>query len=267
MSSAPTFSRRQFLAGAGVLGAGVAGGAHHLWSRDLPFPAACAVRRVRVPGPAGWAGKCLLFVSDIHYGNYFGPAEAGALNALVQAERPDGVLLGGDLAEKPETELGGFFAHWDPGCPTLYAPGNHDMDNRRESPVEQQARTHGLVMLNNAVAHWNGLTLIGLPSALRSRQRLSLLHRPGFKLVLAHEPDTWDWTNEPDLFQLAGHTHGGQVRVFGRPVELPPLGRKYPLGRFSRPGGGELLVSAGVGCSGIHARVNCPPEICRLDFV
>jgi uncharacterized protein len=239
----------------------------HLWRRNLPFPKACAIRRERVPAPAGWAGKCLLFISDIHYGNFFGPAETASLNTLVRAEQPDGVLLGGDLAEEPKTDLDGFFAHWNPGCPTLFSPGNHDMDHRRESDVERQVRLHNVVLLSNAVVSWRGLTLIGLPSALRARQRLSLLQRPGFKLVLAHEPDTWDWSTEPDLLQLAGHTHGGQVRLFGEPLALPPLGRRYPLGRFSRPGGGQLLVSAGIGCSGVHARVNCPPEICRLDFV
>src|SRR5947209_5662417 len=99
-------TRRQFigsLATAGLGGAGL-----KLWADDTPFPEACAMRSVRIAAPAGWVGKSALFLSDIHYDNFFGPAEAAALNRLVRQQAPDVVLMGGDLAQTAYTSLDGF---------------------------------------------------------------------------------------------------------------------------------------------------------------
>jgi hypothetical protein len=257
-------SRRKFLYG--LAAAGFGGAAFDLRRNDTPFPKACAVRPVPVAAPAGWAGKTALFLSDIHFGNFFGPAETAALNHLVGQHAPDVVLMGGDFAHTPTTPLGEFMAHWSPGCPTFFVPGNHDLTHSAGSPVMQQAREGGMRVLCNEAETWNGLTFVGLPSALCLPQRRSLLETSGLKIVLAHEPDTWDRYPQPDLLQLAGHTHGGQVRLAGHPIFLPPLGQKYPLGDFSRGATRRLIVSAGLGCTTVHARINCPPEIVKLVF-
>ena len=238
-----------------------------LRSEDTQFPAACLVRSWRLPGPAGWAGKRILFVSDVHYGNFFGPTEAAALNALVRRQQPDLVAMGGDLAQTPTTELGEFFARWSPGCPTIFAPGNHDQASGLGGSVLAQARAAGLTVLCNAREAWNGISLVGLPSALRARQDLALLQAPGLKVVLGHEPDMWDNYRQPDLIHLAGHTHGGQVRLLDRPLRLPTLGRKYPLGQYTTGRNNSLFVSAGIGCVDVDIRLNCPPEIIKIEFV
>ncbi len=256
-------SRRQFLRALGAFG--LAGAALDLRSDLTPFPATCCVRPVQVPAPAGWSGRTALFISDIHYTHRFGPDDAVALNAMVRARTPDVVIMGGDLAQTPDTDLDGFFHAWSPGCPTLFAPGNHDLTSRGSGRILQQARANGLIVLSNSRERWNGVTFIGFPSALREAQRLSLLACAGFKVVLGHEPDEWDRYLQPDLLHLAGHTHGGQVRLFGRPLWLPTLGRKYPLGEYSRAGR-TLLVSAGVGYTDVPVRLNCPPEILQLEF-
>lgn len=258
-------SRRKFIRT--LLGAGVAGAGLELWSECAVFPDTCIVRPVRIPAPAGWAGKTALFVTDLHYGHFFGPEETAALSARMRAQRPDLVLMGGDLAHRPDADIGGFLAHWSPGCPTVFAPGNHDMVGATGGRIVGQARAGGLIVLDNAVEAWNGLTLIGLPSALCASQERSLLDARGWKIVLGHEPDVWDGYAPPDLLHLAGHTHGGQICPLGRALVLPTLGRKYPHGEFSRPGNRALIVSAGIGCVAVPLRLNCPPEIVRLEFV
>jgi len=257
-------TRRNFLAG--MLGAGLAGAGGKLWAMDTPFPDACVIVRHRLAGPAGWAGRRIAFVTDVHYGNYFGPADAAALNRLVRAQRPYLVAMGGDLAQTPDTDLAGFLAEWNPGCPTVFAPGNHDLGESTRGTVLRQARAGGMTILDNARENWDGLVLVGLPSALRRRQDLALLEAPGLKLVLGHEPDVWPGFAQPDLFQLAGHTHGGQVRLLGRPLALPELGRRYPLGEYTTGENRGLLVSAGIGCVDARVRVNCPPEIIVLEM-
>lgn len=258
-------SRRKFIYG--LVGVGVSGPAFKIWASDTPFPEACRSHRVRIPAPAGWAGKTALFITDIHYDNFFGPDEAGALNAIVRRHAPDLVLMGGDLAQTPNTDLSGFFSRWAPGCPTLFAPGNHDIANGASYHVLHQAARGGMTVLCNATEAWDGITFIGLPSALKMDQRFSLLGTPGLKIVLGHEPDMWDFYDQSDVLHLAGHTHGGQVRLFGHPLSLPDLGRKYPLGEFSKERNSRLIVSAGIGCVNVRARINCPPEIVKLDFV
>jgi predicted MPP superfamily phosphohydrolase len=258
-------SRRKFIGG--MLGAGLGGpGLMELWASETPFSGACGVHSVKVPAPAGWAGKTALFLTDIHYGYFFGPAEAAVLNDIVNKHRPDLVFMGGDLAQAPKTDLSGFFSHWSPGCPTFFAPGNHDTTVNFTGNILPQAREAGLTVLSNQVETWNGLMFVGFPSALRSRQHLSLLQASGLKIVLGHEPDMWDRYTQSDLLQLAGHTHGGLIRLGGSPLYLPTLGRKYPRGEFRGESNRSLIVSAGIGYTDVPVRINCPPEIVKLEF-
>lgn len=258
-------TRRKFVLT--LAGAGLGGTALGWWAGNTPFPRACALRRLNVPGPAGWVGRRAIFVTDVHYGFAFGPDEAAALNRLVRAQTPDLIFMGGDLAQTPGTDLGDFFAQWSPGCPTFFAPGNHDTGASPDSAVVQQARAAGVIVLSNSAETWDGLTIVGLPSALRMPQRRSVLKTRGFKIVLAHEPDAWDHHRQADLLQLSGHTHGGQIRLGGGPLLLPELGKKYPLGLYSSDAHRTLFVSAGIGCTTVKQRINCPPELVQLRFV
>jgi uncharacterized protein len=259
-------SRRKFIGG--LLGAGLGGpGLIKLWADETPFSEACGIRSVKIPAPSSWAGKTALFLTDIHYGYFFGPAEATLLNKIISKHKPDLILMGGDLAQTPKTDLSEFFSRWSPGCPTFFAPGNHDVTVNLAGSILPQARDAGLIVLNNRMETWNGLMFVGFPSALRSRQQLSLLQTSGLKIVLGHEPDMWDRYTPSDLIQLAGHTHGGLIRLGGSPLYLPSLGRKYPRGEFSGESNRSLIVSAGIGYTDVPVRINCPPEIIKLEFV
>jgi predicted MPP superfamily phosphohydrolase len=259
-------SRRKFIGG--LLGAGLGGPVlMKLWANETPFSAACDVRSVKMPAPAGWAGKTALFITDIHYGYFFGPAETTLLNKIVGQHKPDLVLMGGDLAQTPKTDLSEFFSRWSPGCPTFFAPGNHDMTLKFIGSILPQAREAGLIVLCNRAETWDGIMFVGFPSALRRKQQLSLLRTSRLKIILGHEPDMWDQYTQPDLIQLAGHTHGGLIRLGGSPLYLPMLGRKYPSGKFSGASNRSLIVSAGLGYTDVPVRINCPPEIVKLEFV
>jgi len=259
-------SRRKFIGG--LLGAGLGGPVLlKLWASQTPFPKACRVHSIKIRAPAGWTGKTALFLTDIHYGYSFGPAETILLNGIVNKHKPDLVFMGGDLAQTPKTDLSEFFSHWSPGCPTFFSPGNHDLTDKFTGSILRQAQNAGMNVFCNRAETWNGITIVGFPSALRVKQRLSLLQTPGLKIVVGHEPDVWDRYKQPDLIHLAGHTHGGQVRLFGSPLYLPMLGRKYASGEFSGESNRSLIVSAGIGCTDIPVRINCPPEMIKLEFV
>jgi predicted MPP superfamily phosphohydrolase len=82
-------------------------------------------------------------------------------------------------------------------------------------------------------------------------------------LLLLHYPVMADFLGQLrfDLI-MAGHSHGGQVRLplIGA-LTLPSGVGRYDYGRYETPGG-PLYVNAGIGTlSSFPVRFNCPPEI------
>src|SRR5580692_5004695 len=77
-------------------------------------------------------------------------------------------------------------------------------------------------------------------------------------VLLAHEPDiAWRVPARVSL-QLSGHTHGGQVRLFGwSPVS--PSGPRLAYGHIRT--NCDVIVSGGLGCSFVPFRLDVPPEI------
>jgi len=80
-------------------------------------------------------------------------------------------------------------------------------------------------------------------------------------VLLAHEPDIFPRVPERIGLTLAGHTHGGQVRLFGQVLFAPsPLSRIYNYGHYYE-NEKHLIVSGGLGCSWWPVRFGVPPEL------
>ena len=167
-------------------------------------------------------------------------------------------------------------------CPHRYAVlGNHDVLISREivtealsanaitvldnahAPIERAGARFWLAGVDDPVVDTPDPEL-AIPQSIRN-----VPHEP--IVLLCHAPDYVD-----DLLptpagralslMLAGHTHGGQVRVpLIRPLILPPLGHKYVEGWF-RFGNLQLYVNRGLGTVGIPVRLDCPPEITLLTL-
>ena len=77
-------------------------------------------------------------------------------------------------------------------------------------------------------------------------------------ILMAHEPDVAWRVSSRVALQLSGHTHGGQVRLFGwSPVA--PSGQKLAYGHVHI--NCDVIVSGGLGCSMMPFRLGVPPEI------
>jgi predicted MPP superfamily phosphohydrolase len=77
-------------------------------------------------------------------------------------------------------------------------------------------------------------------------------------ILMAHEPDVAWRVPARVALQLSGHTHGGQVRLFGwSPVA--PSGQKLAYGHIRV--NCDVIVSGGLGCSMMPFRIGVPPEI------
>ncbi|MGB7204455.1 MAG: metallophosphoesterase [Anderseniella sp.] len=83
---------------------------------------------------------------------------------------------------------------------------------------------------------------------------------------MAHEPDMFINIPERISLTLSGHTHGGQVRLFGwSPVVPSAFGNRYAYGHIIEDGR-HLVVSGGLGTSIMPVRFGIPPEIVMLEL-
>lgn len=88
-------------------------------------------------------------------------------------------------------------------------------------------------------------------------------------ILLYHEPDLADQVSldKRVSLQLAGHSHGGQIRfpIMGAPL-LPYLAWKYDQGLY-RVRDLWVYTNRGLGVTNIPIRYNCPPEITEITLV
>jgi len=84
-------------------------------------------------------------------------------------------------------------------------------------------------------------------------------------ILLAHEPDVFPHVPARVALTLSGHTHGGQLNLFGYSPFVPSrFGNRYRYGHIVEEGR-HLVVSAGIGCSTAPVRIGAPPEIVLID--
>ena len=81
-------------------------------------------------------------------------------------------------------------------------------------------------------------------------------------VLLTHNPDVFPDVPPRVAITLAGHTHGGQVRLplLGRPVVPSIFGQRYAAGHVV-DGGRHLYVATGVGTSIVPVRFRVPPAV------
>ncbi len=86
-------------------------------------------------------------------------------------------------------------------------------------------------------------------------------------LLMVHEPDIFTQVPARVTLTLAGHTHGGQVRVPGLwPAFVPSrYGARFAYGHIVEEGR-HMIVSGGLGTSILPARMGVPPEIVRIEL-
>ena len=103
------------------------------------------------------------------------------------------------------------------------------------------------------------------PSRVDIRKMLSGISSDAFVIMLQHDPSSWRRTILPQsraMLTLSGHTHGGQLSLFGfRPTQL--TGRE-DCGIY-REGERVLNVSTGVG-GFLAFRFGMPPEVVEITL-
>jgi uncharacterized protein len=84
-------------------------------------------------------------------------------------------------------------------------------------------------------------------------------------ILLAHEPDIAPRVPDRVSLIMSGHTHGGQVRLFGwSPLVPSEYGNRFAYGHVREQC--DIVISGGLGCSIAPVRIGVPPEIVLLTL-
>ena len=207
----------------------------------------------------------LAVVSDLHnepYEDIF-PLIRGA----------DALLVPGDISDRyrQRCDCGlAFLRDAARVMPTFFSLGNHETRQEKYGRLKAALYHTGAEILINRHVRFGEVFIGGWydPAVVREPERLSALEREdGVKILLCHKPEAY-WKRmrgrRLDLV-VAGHAHGGQIRLFGRGVYAPGQGL-FP--RLTRGAADEkLIISAGAGNPSRMPRWGNPCEVLliRLD--
>jgi predicted MPP superfamily phosphohydrolase len=231
---------------------------------------------VRLAGlPPELDGTVIVALSDLHLGPLLGAPWLESRVEQVRAQRPDMIVLLGDLVEghgQPEGDLAAAFRGFSAPLGVWAVRGNHESHGSGASNGEMLAAA-GIPELNNRwVEVRPGLVLAGvddLTRLLRAGRQDDYIGRalagrpPGAVVLLSHSPLQAERAAADGVgLMLSGHTHGGQIWPFGYLVRLtyPFLAGRYEVG------GMTLIVTRGAGTWGPRMRLWLPGEILRITL-
>lgn len=238
--------------------------------------------RYNIAAPFQTPLRCAI-LSDLHIGSHAGDIlRYRSILTEVGARQFDLILLLGDFVNmqvlgggriKPDViaDLLAQLLKFAPVCAVL---GNHDNEYGARW-VSASLSEKGIQVLSNESArfdttagpiHVAGIEdhSTGRPDVARAMHGIPV---GAPTLLLAHDPASFVSVPFGPLVTICGHTHGGQIRLpFVGPIlnaSAAPLawthGHIVDRGR-------HLIVSAGLGTSGLPWRWNCPPEIVELQL-
>jgi hypothetical protein len=297
-------SRRRFLATLGLSGASMVGLSSYGLAIEPGYRLSVTRYRVKPHNWTTGLNLSIGVIADVHAGGPLMPVERiRAIAERTNALKPDIVVMLGDFAASHKFKTRAVAPEeWAEALSVLRAPlgvhailGNHDWwdDHAAQSagrgPVvgRRVLERFGIpVYENDAVRLEKGgrpFWLAGLGDQLafvrQIRRRLrrgprGLDDLPGTLakvtddapvILLAHEPDIFPQVPSRVSITLSGHTHGGQVRLFGYSPRVPSrFGNRFAYGHIVEDNR-HLIVSGGLGCSVLPVRIGVPPEVVMVD--
>lgn len=246
--------------------------------------------------PDSWQGQQIGQISDFQIGLWGDNRDTARRSvAKLIAAQPAVAIISGDFIYHPgkniqpeiETAVDIVRPLIEAGIPTYAVLGNHDygMSSKTASPKLQEAEklataleSAGIEVLRNESVKLQlpdsneTVYLVGVDSLWANRdnveQALRDVPENSPRITMMHNPDTFEKfpANSASL-AVAGHTHGGQVRVPGFPqwswLKFTQKDKVYADGwakGYGEPGN-QLYVNPGIGMSMAPIRLFCPPEL------
>ena len=237
--------------------------------------------------PASFDGYRIVQFTDAHVGSFVGSRAHLLERAIdtIMAQRADAIVFTGDLQNVQPSELYPFrelLSRLNARDGVFSVLGNHDYSmyfngpeavkiaNEREMVARQRQFGWDLLLNDHRVVRRgaDSIAIAGtendgkppFPSNADLPKALKGLSKSTFVVLLQHDPPAWERNILPNSnaqITLSGHTHGGQVSLFGlRPTRFS---YKQDKGLYTQ-GQRSLFVSSGIG-GVVPFRFGVPPEI------
>lgn len=245
------------------------------WATAVQDP---VVVRYRLAVPGLTQPLRIVQLSDIHFSWVDMPkARLDRIIAQANALHPDVILLTGDyagakLVDWPHIRLEDALyplAQLQAPLGVWAAPGNHDDPYWTRVVMGRTPVT----LLASATADIGPVTLLGIDDLVLGAAPEAGLARAAARaspakpiIAFAHEPDFWRVLPANVAVLIAGHTHGGQIRLFGW-APLNEFYAKVRRGAFRNAAGQQMVVSSGLGTTFMPLRIGVPPEIVEITLV
>jgi len=255
----PKLTRRRFLFLAALASPGLVW-ADARWAE----PNWVKVRTVKLTD--GKPSHRIIHITDIHHkGNR---AYLESVVRTINSLSPDAVCFTGDLIEMTAFLPEALRTLEKIKSPVYGVPGNHDYWSKAAFADFSCsfARTGGAWLMDEQATAADGKILIS-GAACKRGAPAPLAPREGAKnILLLHYPLMAERVKNNFDLMLAGHSHGGQVRIpFYGALVLPYWVGRYEMGLFRLPAG-PLYVNPGLGWMTTPIRLNCRPEITVFEI-
>lgn len=215
--------------------------------------------------PSGFGSVKLFFISDIH--------KRIVSDSIINEVKgkTDLVIIGGDLVEKgvPLERVSANIEKLKTVAPVFFVWGNNDYEfNSHE--LDSLLYHSGVKVLDNTAVKFESaggdiMHILGIDDLSLGKSRLDLAVRDaeekGFRILVSHNPAIAN-SLKPEYgisLVLSGHTHGGQIRIFG----FGP----YELGGIKMINGATVLTSNGYGTTGVPLRLGANAETHLITLV
>ncbi|MGD6956295.1 metallophosphoesterase [Rossellomorea aquimaris] len=216
------------------------------------------MEKVKLPAlPDNMGTISIFFISDIH--------KREVSNGIIDEVRgkADFVIIGGDLLEK-----GVPYSRVEQNLDKLLTLGtvyfvwgnnDHEVNTNRLKDIFKQKGIIEIVNDSVKVPIHNGkINMIGVDDASTQRASYSSALKKTipheFNILISHDPRLVRQVRKEEGIDLmlSGHTHGGQIRLFGWGL--------YKKGRLEKLPQTTILVSNGYGTTALPLRLGAPAE-------
>ena len=236
-----------------------------------------AARRIHKDVATVVKGFRIAFISDLHYKSLLKEKGLNDLVRLLIAQKADVLLMGGDYQEGCEyvDPLFSALARVKTPMGIYGVMGNNDYE-RCHDEIIRTMKHYGMHPLEHEVdtlrKDGQQIIIAGVRNPFDLGQNgksptLALSPRD-FVIMLVHTPDYVEDVSvvNTDL-ALAGHTHGGQVCVFGiAPVLNSNYGTRFLTGLACNSAKIPLIVTNGIGTSQLPIRIGAPAEVIMITL-
>lgn len=227
--------------------------------------------------PDSFDGFRIAFASDLHYKSKFRKKQLAGLVKTVNALGVDVFLLGGDYQEGCEylPELVRYLSEIETRFRTIGVLGNNDYERCYEETI-QLMQQYGIRILEHAADTLTigkeRIIISGVRNPfdllINGRSPTLALKPEDFVVLLTHTPD---YVEDVDIsntdLALAGHTHGGQITLFGyAPDTNSHYGQRFRSGLKKNSKDIPVIITNGLGTSRVRLRLFAPSEVVLITL-